>query len=291
MPEITELARAKVNLTLRVRGRRPDGYHHLESLIVFAADAADAVRFTPGAPRSVRVSGPQAGAIVGTNLIDKTLDRLAAAEPRLTLGAVYLEKHLPVAAGIGGGSSDAAALLRAVRRANPSLAGEVDWEGIAAGLGADVPVCLADTAAVVWGTGAQLRAVPDLPVLSAVLVNPLRPVPADKTAQVFARLGAQDLSAPPPAPDVPAFPDAKALAAYVRAEGNDLRQVAGAVVPEIAAVHAALAADARCLAAGLSGAGPTCFGLYAGPEAAAAAAAELVRRQPEWWVAQSALGP
>jgi 4-diphosphocytidyl-2-C-methyl-D-erythritol kinase len=290
MPEITELARAKVNLTLRVRGRRPDGYHHLESLIVFAADAADIVHFTPGAPRRVHVSGPQAGAIVGTNLIDKALDRLAAAEPGLTLGEVHLEKHLPVAAGVGGGSSDAAALLRAVRRANPAAAGTVDWDAIAAELGADVPVCLANTAALVWGTGADMRALPDLPVLSAVLVNPMSPVPADKTAQVFARLGAEELSRTPPAPGLPAAADRQALVAYARAQGNDLMPAASAVVPQIAAVHALLTANARCLAAGLSGAGPTCFGLYARPEEATAAAAEVVRRQPGWWVAASALG-
>ena len=129
MPAITEIARAKVNLTLKVRGRRPDGYHELESLVVFATDLGDVVRFIPGEEIGCSVRGPFAAAIEGDNLIDRALARLAEQAPQLKLGEVTLEKTLPVAAGIGGGSADAAALLRAVRFANGSLSAGVDWAG------------------------------------------------------------------------------------------------------------------------------------------------------------------
>jgi 4-diphosphocytidyl-2-C-methyl-D-erythritol kinase len=291
MPVIAELARAKINLTLKVRGRRPDGYHDLESLIVFAADVADAVRLAPGEKTGLHVSGPFAAAIAGTNLVETALARLADAEPRLVLGSVALDKRLPVAAGIGGGSADAAAVLRAVRRANPALAGAVDWMGIAASLGADVPVCLADRPAFVRGVGETIEALADVPRLNAVLVNPLAGVPDSKTAQVFARLGAPAVDAAGHAPQMAGrFEDAPALIDYMRTVGNDLAVPAAAVVPEIAHVAAALTAAAQCLLVGLSGAGPTCYGIFATMDEAAAVAAHLRQARPDWWVAASALG-
>ena len=144
----------------------------------------------------MRVTGPFGAAITGENLVATALARLAKAEPGLVLGAVTLDKRLPVAAGIGGGSADAAALLRAVARANPARADSVDWGGIAASLGADVPVCLASAPALVWGVGDKMTMLPGLPSLAAVLANPLVPLPPDKTKRVFARLSA------PPAPPV-----------------------------------------------------------------------------------------
>lgn len=291
MLEITEPACAKVNLTLKVRGRRPDGYHELESLIAFATDVGDVVRLTPGAPERVHVCGPFAAAITGPNLAARALFRLAEAEPRLVLGSVAIEKRLPVAAGLGGGSADAAALLRAVRRANPSLAGSVDWTAIAAALGADVPVCLLAAPALVRGTGVETRAVAALPRLHAVLLNPLAPVPPDKTARVFAALGARPApaTAEPPA-DAVRFADVDTLLAHMRAEGNDLTAAATAVMPEIAAVRAALAALPGCPLVGLSGAGPTCYAIFASAEAAAAAAASLSQSRPGWWAAACLLG-
>jgi 4-diphosphocytidyl-2-C-methyl-D-erythritol kinase len=300
MSVIAELARAKINLTLKVRGRRPDGYHDIESLIVFA-DFGDEVRLAPGETTRLRVSGPFAAAIAGPNLVETALARLTEAEPRLVLGSVALEKCLPVAAGIGGGSADAAAILRAVRRANPALADAVDWGGIAASLGADVPVCLSDRPAFIWGAGEHIEALADVPRLHAVLVNPLAGVPDGKTARVFARLGAPQVTAREarareagdagPAPQVPSrFKDATALIDYMRTRGNDLAVPAAAVVPEIAHVAAALTAAPHCLLAGLSGAGPTCYGIFATMEQAAAAAASLRQSRPVWWVAASVLG-
>jgi 4-diphosphocytidyl-2-C-methyl-D-erythritol kinase len=295
MTAITELviepAWAKVNLTLRVRGRRPDGYHELESLIAFA-DIGDRVRFEPSTRVGVHAIGPFAAAITGPNLLQVTLARLAEAEPRLVLGSVILEKLLPVAAGIGGGSADAAALLRAVRRANPALAGDVAWAGIAAGLGADVPVCLASEPALVRGIGEQISVVPGLPRLAVVLANPLAPVPPDKTARVFSKLGAPAVAATPePSLVSPTrLQSAASLIALMRNEGNDLLAAATAIVPEIAEVRVALAEQAGCLFAGLSGAGPSCFAVFPGPQEATGAADSLRRLRPNWWVAAGNLG-
>ena len=147
---IVECARAKINLTLSVVGRRSDGYHELRSLVVFA-DIGDTVTLTLGAPPEVSVTGPFSADIAGRNLVAETLTRLAQAEPRFELGAVTIEKNLPVAAGLGGGSADAAAALRAIRRANPAISDTFDWIGFAAGLGSDVPVCLVNQPSLMWG--------------------------------------------------------------------------------------------------------------------------------------------
>lgn len=288
---ITEFARPKVNLTLKVLGRRGDGYHALESLVAFAREPADVVVFEPGRPCAVDVSGPGASAILGENLLHATLRRLAAAEPRLVLGRVGLEKQLPVAAGIGGGSADAAALLRAVRAANPALSDSVPWLDVALSLGADVPVCVAGTAAMMWGIGERMAPVAAMPPLAAVVVNPMLAVPADKTAQVFRRLGAARLTADPPdPPPPPPFSSPADVVAYMRLRGNDLTRPASEVVPAIGDVLAAIAANDGCRVARLSGGGPTCFGIFESDAAAAAAAARLRRRQPDWWVAATVLG-
>jgi 4-diphosphocytidyl-2-C-methyl-D-erythritol kinase len=291
MTAITELARAKVNLTLRVRGRGPDGYHELESLIVFAG-VGDELHLEQSGAAGVDVTGPFAAAIAGANLVETAMARLAAAEPRLALGRVTLDKRLPVASGIGGGSADAAALLRAVRRANPALAGSVDWAGIAARLGADVPICFRNEPGLVWGVGERIEAIPVLPQLPAVLVNPLVPVPPDKTARVFARLAAAPSAARPHPPEVAPgrLASVETLLGFLRDEGNDLLAAATATVPTIGDVLAALAQVPGCRFAGLSGAGPTCFGLFATAGEAAGAAATLREKRPDWWIVATTLG-
>jgi len=287
MLTITEHARAKINLTLRVLGRRADGYHALESLIVFA-DVGDAVRFSPGEVASVEMSGIYAGAISGSNLIDTALERLIAADPALMLGRIEVDKQLPIAAGIGGGSADAAAVLRAVHRANP--AGKVNWEEIAASLGADVTVCLADRTSYVWGAGERIRPVAGLPSLDAVLVCPLGAAPIGKTRAVFSQLSlppAGPVEVPPP---LPPFPDRDVLLAYMRETGNNLSAAALAVMPVCAQADAALRSFDECLYVGLSGAGPTSFGIFTESQHAAAAAEALRGRHPGWWVAATTLG-
>ena len=266
MAVITERARAKINLTLRVLGRRADGYHELESLVAFA-DVGDVITLNTDALAvddrtgwTVTMSGPFAGALVGDNLIATTLQRLVATCPALRLGAVHLDKQLPVASGLGGGSADAAAGVRAVRRANAdNPAGQdVPWEQIAASLGADVPVCFANGSAWMQGIGDRLQPVPGLPDLHAVLVNPLGAVPPDKTARVFRTLNA------PPSPTAQPDPEARretplpavlaefggpgmeraercrALLAFMREQGNSLSVATQQVVPEISDVIRAL---------------------------------------------------
>ena len=289
MSAITESARAKVNLTLKVLGRRADGYHVLESLIVFAG-VGDVVRFEPGRRLGLEVTGPFATAITGRNLVETALQRLGAAHPELTLGHVTIDKRLPIAAGIGGGSADAAALLRAVRRANPGASGRIDWAGLAAALGADVSVCLADRSALVWGIGEHIEPTPEVPQLHAVLVCPDSAAPLGKTKSVFARLSVPAVPVEAPPAPLPRFADAAALLTYMRRTGNDLRAAARAVLPASADAEAALRALPDCLHVSLSGAGPTCFGIFDDAARADAAAGVLQRAHPRWWIAATTLG-
>jgi 4-diphosphocytidyl-2-C-methyl-D-erythritol kinase len=286
---LVERARAKVNLTLAVRGRRSDGYHELESLVAFA-DISDEVTLTVGAGSSVSVCGPFAAAIHGGNILQRALALLHEVAPALRLGAISLDKRLPVAAGLGGGSADAAALLRAVRRANPDRARHLDWQAIAVRLGADVPVCLRSTASLMWGIGESIRPV-RVPPVPAVLVNPLAPVPADKTARVFRLLAAAPLNSPPPEPpELEPVRSLEQLVARLQASGNSLAEPARRVVPEMALVEAALAALPHALYSGVSGAGPTCFALFESASLASAAAERLRAAYPGWWVAAVTLG-
>ncbi len=288
---IRERARAKINLTLRILGRRPDGYHELDSLVAFA-DVGDDLVLRPGPSPQVVTGGPFAEAIDGPNLVSAALDRLAEAEPRLTLGRVELTKNLPVAAGLGGGSADAAALLRAVRAANPALAGAVDWPGIAARLGADVPVCLADDPAWMSGFGERVARAGPCARLPAVLVNPRATVPADKTRSVFRALAAPPLpaTAVEPAPERPDLQSAEALVRCVARHANDLEAPARAVMPVIGDVIAALSAEPGALVTRLSGSGPTAFAMFDETAAAAESAARLASRYPGWWIVATTIG-
>ena len=287
MPLI-ERAVPKVNLTLRVLGKRPDGYHELDSLVAFALDVGDVIMLWPGHPARVRVTGPFTGSIAGENLISVALDHVARAGPQLVLGAVSLEKNLPIAAGIGGGSADAAAVLRAVKRANPELADSVDWTAVAARIGADVPVCFVSSAQRMTGIGEILETMAGLPDLYAVLVNPMVAVPADKTAQVFRALAAP-LLGEAREPCTVAFANRAALLAHMATTGNDLTAAARRVVPAIDDVLAGLCADETCELAQLSGGGPTCFGIFPDMAAAREAAARIAAAQPDWWVVASRL--
>jgi 4-diphosphocytidyl-2-C-methyl-D-erythritol kinase len=291
MPVITERAPAKINLTLEVRGRRPDGYHELLSLVAFAG-VADAVSLDTEGPTGVRVSGPFQTEIAGPNLLETALLLLRERAPRLVLGAVDLEKKLPVAAGIGGGSADAAALLRTVANANPKLRDQVDWRGFAVRLGADVAVCLENRASWMSGAGEVVEPLAEpLPALNVVLVNPRARVPADKTAQVF-----QILASPPYSDGVHlakaekrSFGSRADLMAFLAANGNDLEAAAVAVVPALVRVMTSLSRLPLIEMARLSGAGPTCYGIFPSAPAAEAAAAALKSAQPEWWVEATVL--
>lgn len=277
---IEERARAKVNLTLRILGRRADGYHALASVVAFAS-VCDLVTLTVGAEPGVTVTGPFAPQLPSEVLIGRTLELLATRAPALKLGAVRLEKRLPVAAGIGGGSADAAAVLRAVRRANPDAAATVDWHGLATALGADVPVCLADVLSYMTGTGEVTQPMRPLPQpIAAVLANPCVPVPEDKTAQVFRALNATPVATRvPPVP--PVMASMEEVIATVRTVGNDLEATARAVMPAVADVLAVMTAVRGCRVARMSGAGPTCFAIV---DDAPAAAQALRAAHPGWWI-------
>lgn len=286
---VKELGRAKVNLTLRVLGRRPDGYHELESLIAFA-DVADEVRLTIGAAPVVTLEGAFASAVSGENIVQRALSSLSEAEPRLRLGSVAIEKNLPVAAGLGGGSADAAAVLRAIKRANPELADIVDWQTIAASLGADVPVCFADVPCLVWGIGERLIPLVNMPRIPAVLVNSGEAVPQDKTGEVFRRLRAGPLSAHAGPPAGPLDFGIEELVAYLRAHENDLAASAREVMPACAAVEGALEACAGVRLVRMSGAGPTYYGIFATLQEARSAARSIAASHPDWWVRAVMLG-
>jgi 4-diphosphocytidyl-2-C-methyl-D-erythritol kinase len=285
-PALRMRAPAKLNLFLHVLARRADGYHTLDSLVAFT-EAGDDLAAGPAASLSLELAGPFAAALGGAdddNLVLRAARALATASGVGAPGAALrLTKNLPVASGIGGGSSDAAAAMRLLH----ALWGlEIDDASLArAGLalGADLPVCLHGRACLMGGIGEALRPVNPLPPCGVLLVNPGVPVP---TGEVFRRCtpaggGAVDFGG--------AFADAAALAAALMACRNDLEGPALAVAPVIADVLAALNRASGCRLARLSGSGATCFGLFDDAAAAEAAAAAIGGAYPDWWLCPTRL--
>jgi len=287
---LTETAPAKVNLTLRVTGRRPDGYHELESLVSFAR-MGDRLAFAPGDALALEVTGPFAAAAgdVGENLVLKAARELARRAPDLALGRFNLVKELPVAAGLGGGSADAAAALRLLGRANGLALDDPRLAAAARATGADVPVCLEAKPRMMCGIGEILSAPLALPPLPAVLVNPGVPLATKDVFAAFARAGGAKLAA---SFDIAALTDAtleKVLAALAGGT-NDLEPAAISLCPAVADALAALRATPGCRLARMSGSGATCFGLYLSEAPAAAAAQAIVAAHPDWWVRATVLG-
>jgi 4-diphosphocytidyl-2-C-methyl-D-erythritol kinase len=271
---VSEDAPAKLNLCLHVTGRRADGYHLLDSLVVFA-DIGDRVTAVAGKGLSLRVTGPEA---VGLSTEADNLVLRAAQAMEVGNVALTLEKRLPIASGVGGGSADAAATLRLLAR----MTGCALPPAVAVlRLGADVPVCLAGRPARMQGIGEQVSPVPRLPEMTCVLVNPRVPVP---TPQVFAALQCRENPALPTVPDEALF-SATDFASWLRDHSrNDLVTPARLVAPVLEKVEAALQETPGCLLARMSGSGGTNFGLYPTADAATAAATVLRARHPEWWV-------
>jgi len=284
---LTEQAFAKVNLTLRVIGRRPDGYHALDSLVVFAR-LADTLTFVPGQPLALTVRGPTGAAAgpVADNLVLRAAQALAGRVPGLKLGAFRLRKTLPVAAGLGGGSADAAAALRLLARANRLTPDDPRLMAAAKDTGADVPVCLDPRPRRMRGIGEVLSGPLALPGLPAVLVNPGVAVP---TRDVFAMLKAPEVAGASsmPVDDVPR--ERAALLTYLALHGNDLEPAAIALQPVIGDVLAELRALPGCRLARMSGSGATCFGLFDSLKAAMRESARLARVNPSWWLRSSVL--
>jgi len=274
---VAEPAPAKLNLYLHITGRRGDGYHELDSLVAFA-EAGDAVQACPAEVLSLAVDGPQAAALAGEadNLVLRAARALAAAVGLEPAAALRLDKRLPVASGIGGGSADAAAALRAlVRLWRLDIAADRLAE-IALGLGADVPVCLFGRPAVMRGIGEEIVPAPPVPAAPIVLVNPNRAV---STPAVF-EARASGFSAPG---RYRGAPDPAALATALRETRNDLTDSALTLEPAIGTVLAALEAQGALLAR-MSGSGATCFGIFGTDSAANAAADRIGGDQPGWWV-------
>ncbi len=270
-------APAKINLFLHVTGRRADGYHLLDSLVVFAA-VGDRLEARPATALTLRLAGPFAAALNGAdNLVLKAARALQAAAAIAAGADITLHKELPVASGIGGGSADAAATLRLLARLW-RIEESALLAGLAPSLGADVPVCLAGLPCRMSGIGEVLQPIADLPRLFLVLANPGRPL---ATKAVFARReGAFSAAAPPS----PSGAEAAAFAAYLATTRNDLEAPALALLPVIGEVLAALRAQAGCLLARLSGSGATCFGVFAEKAAAEAAAGRLAAKHADWWL-------
>ena len=278
MTAVEVFAPAKVNLTLHVTGQRNDGYHLLDSLVVFA-DVGDRLMLSPASARSFEVTGPFADSVPATadNLVLKAATLLA---PDLRF-AIALEKALPPSSGIGGGSADAAAVARGVE----ALTGKAPDGAALLSLGADVPMCLDPRPVRVRGIGEGLDPVPGLPPLPAVLANPMKPMP---TPPVFRALEVKDN---PPMPDrLPAFSGAADLIDWLAGERNDLQGPAITLLPEIGAVLSALAVCKGARLARMSGSGATCFALFATDVEAVEAAAALSEAHPGWWVRAGTLG-
>ena len=273
---IWEQAPAKINLSLHIVGKRADGYHLLDSLVVFAG-VGDRLSAERAETLTLRVTGPFAAGLDGEqdNLVLRAARALAEAAGITPKAALVLEKNLPVASGIGGGSADAAAALRVLSRLWGVALPTATMAAIAARLGADVPVCLAGQSARMRGIGEQLDSAPRLPDCGLVLVNPGVAV---NTADVFrARQGGFSLAAELPAE----WASVGAMALDLAGLTNDLQPPAVALCPGVGTVLDALAALPGCLLARMSGSGATCFGLFEGASEAERAAAAIGRTG--WW--------
>jgi 4-diphosphocytidyl-2-C-methyl-D-erythritol kinase len=286
MTALREVARAKLNLTLEVLGRRPDGFHEIQSLVAFA-DLGDNVELTPGNGLELAVDGPFAGALDGENLIIKAAQGAKAANPGIRLGRFRLSKTLPVAAGLGGGSADAAAALRLIANANGGTPSEADLLGFARELGSDVSVCLKGMPALITGRGEKVEPVSGFPRCGVMLANPRVPL---ATAAVYGALGAQSLDSSPAKPPTPDFGGSfEKLVAYILPRGNHLEVPAARLVPQIREVLAALVTLPGARVARPSGSGPTCFTLFATEDEAKQVATALTAQHPGWWIAANAL--
>ena len=275
---VTRLAPAKVNLALHVTGRRPDGYHLLDSIAVFA-DIGDRIEIEPAERLDLSVSGRFAVHAPGdpTDLAWRAASSFFEHTGLPPRAAIQVEKNIPAGAGLGGGSADAAAVLLALNEVFGTKVRAEELRAVGITLGADVPMCLAGCALRAGGIGEDISSLKGFPALPMVLVWPGRPV---STAEVFRSLVRRDNS---PLSDPPPMRTPTEVASWLTACRNDLELPALAIAPEIGQALAALRATDGCLHARMSGSGSSCFGLYAEPAAALAAAKVIGRKQPDWW--------
>ncbi len=280
---LTERAPAKINLTLHVTGRRADGWHTLESFVALSR-GGDMLSLTEGEPLSLSVDGPGTAACgnLADNLVLRAARHFAVRFPGARLGSFHLVKRLPVAAGLGGGSSDAAAALRLLARANALSIDDPAIIKAARATGADVPVCLMSRARMMRGVGDELGPHLALPPLIGLLVNPGEPV---ATSEVFSLMKIARGSAtgfgghPKLYPNMPP----ETLIAALRKGRNDLESAACLLAPVIGDLLAVLAAAPGCRLARMSGSGATCFALFQNCRSAARAKKTILRAHPSWW--------
>lgn len=286
---LAELAPAKVNLSLQVLGRRRDGYHELDSLVAFArGESSDRLTLDGDAPDGLAITGRTSMQLEGgPNLVLMALEAARRRWPNLRAGAFQLEKRLPVAAGIGGGSSDAAAAIRLLQRLNPEIAGDFAWAEIAKSIGADVPVCLEPVAGRMSGIGAEVERLASFPPLDAILVNPGVPL---ATAAVFKALGAPPLEGPPRLSLLPRLATPDDVVEALSTRPNDLQRVAVALCPAVAEVLDVLAWVEGARIVRMSGSGPTCFALVDNAQAAQRGVDRIAAVHPGWWAVATTLG-
>ena len=283
-------APAKINLFLHVGAPGGDGYHPLCSLMAFA-DVGDRVVLHEADFLSVRVHGPFGGMLAGEgdNLVLRAARALLAqARGPQPLVGLSLEKLLPVAAGLGGGSSDAGAALRLMRAALGVQVDDVELEAIAASLGADGAACLWGRPVLAQGRGELLTPAPQMPTIEAVLVNPRVEVSTPAVYRAFDALGEFGDVAPPPMPA--AFESVEELAAWLGMMRNDLQVPAVGLAPEVGDVLATLSEERETLIARMSGSGATCFAICASDIEADALAARVDALRPDWWTVRCRLG-
>jgi len=278
MSDVSVRAPAKVNLYLHVTGKRPDGYHLLDSLFVFATDG-DVIRVRNADALSLEITGTYARAlpVSDDNIVLKAARALADAAGIQPKAEITLEKNLPVASGIGGGSADAAATLKALTSLWKTDVPDEKLFEIALKLGADVPSCLASKAVQVSGIGDILTPAPALPELFVLLVNPNKPV---STPAVFKTRDPVFSAANPFLRDTTGFDD---FIAELKNRHNDLCEAACRLEPSVRTVLDALSADPLCRLARMSGSGGTCFGLFPDSESTAACCEKIRAVHPEWW--------
>lgn len=286
MASIREHAPAKVNLALHVTGRRADGYHLLESLSVFCA-FGDTVTVSAARNDSLTVSGRFAGHVPtgADNLVLKARDAFRAQNGGLAGSpvSIHLDKQIPATSGVGGGSSDAAATLRAMAKLAGVDPGDVELAALGLRLGADVPMCLRARPLIARGIGEEIEALNDVPALHLVLVNPGVAV---ETPRVFAALATRDN---PPLPPLPRPLDAERLVAWLATARNDLAAPALRLAPVIGEAIAALDAQGALLSR-MSGSGATCFGIFPNEAAATRAAGAIVTARPDFFCVATTSG-
>lgn len=275
---LLEKAPAKINLTLRVLKRRADGYHELESLVAFA-DITDTLTLQPGEKDGLEIIGPFAGksGAAGDNLVLKARAELGARVAGLKGGRFRLEKNIPVAAGLGGGSADAAAALRLLARINSVAFDDPRLLSAAIAVGADVPVCLDSCARIMRGIGESLSDPIYLPTLPAVLINPLVALETRAVFGKFAGPGSQNGIV-----DVPLEMDA--LIEFLKQHDNDLTSAARACASVVGDMLDTLRALPRVRLVRMSGSGPTCFALFGSQDDAATATERLKPQRKDWWI-------